>query len=127
MPERVPFEYVVIRVVSRVEREEFINVGVALYCRARKYLAARIALDRQRLAAFAPRLDADEIQAQLDLFPAICADRCPTWTWPSWIKRSVSAGWPRPRARWCRSSPAHVGLCDDPVAALNDLFVRLVQ
>ncbi len=127
MPERVPFEYVVIRVVSRVERDECINVGVALYCRARKYLAARIALDRQRLAAFAPRLDADEIQAQLDLFPAICADPLPYVDLAEMDQAERFRWLAAPKSTLVQVSPVHVGLCADPTVALDELFARLVQ
>ncbi|MGH2516433.1 MAG: DUF3037 domain-containing protein, partial [Ktedonobacterales bacterium] len=76
MPARSSFDYAVLRVVPRVEREEFVNAGVILFCRARAYLAARIALDERRLRALAPEVDADtlaEIRAHLDIVPRICA------------------------------------------------------
>ena len=55
------YDYAVIRVVPRVERGEFINVGVVLFCRTRRFLEARIEVDEQRLIAFAPELDFDEV------------------------------------------------------------------
>lgn len=71
MPARAPFEYTVVRIVPRVEREEFINVGVILYCKAHHFCKARLCLDSERLAALAPDLDAAEIRAHLDLIARI--------------------------------------------------------
>ena len=72
MPEPCPFDYAVIRVVPRVEREEFINAGVIVSCPTKDFLKARIELDRERLAAFAPTLDPALVQRHLDAIPAIC-------------------------------------------------------
>jgi hypothetical protein len=67
------FEYAVIRVVPRVEREEFLNVGVILYCSGRKYLKAVYALDEERLKTFSAKLDLAEIRAHLDSLMLICS------------------------------------------------------
>ena len=72
MPVLSSFDYAVIRVVPRVEREEFINVGVILICREKPYLGARIAVDKERLRTLSADLDLDEIQRQLDLIPHVC-------------------------------------------------------
>ena len=66
-----PFQYAIVRVVPRVERGECMNVGVVFFCRPRRYLAARIALDEARLAAFAPELDVAEVRAHLDAMTRI--------------------------------------------------------
>ncbi|HHX66422.1 MAG TPA: DUF3037 domain-containing protein, partial [Chloroflexi bacterium] len=60
-----PYDFAIIRVVPHVERGECINAGVILYCRERRYLAARVELDEERLAALAPRMDPDETRTQL--------------------------------------------------------------
>ena len=73
MPELVSFDYAVVRVVPRVDREEFINVGILLFCRAHRFLAAQVKLDAARLAALAPQLDANLVQTQVDLLTRICA------------------------------------------------------
>ncbi len=73
MPERSSFEYAIVRIVPRVDREEFINAGAILYCRAQRFLAARVALHRERLAALAPHPDLAAIQAELDFIVAACA------------------------------------------------------
>src|SRR5205814_10622534 len=68
------FEYAVVRVVPRVEREEFISTGVILYCRSLDFLRARISLDRTRLLLLFPdaALDLDEFERALSMNPRIC-------------------------------------------------------
>ena len=72
MPELCPFDYAVIRVVPRGEREEFITAGVIVSCPAKNLLKAKIELDRARLAALDPLLDAATIERHLAAIPAIC-------------------------------------------------------
>ena len=67
------FDYAVIRVVPRVERQEFLNVGVLLSCPMHDFLDAKIELNRARLQAFAPTIDLDCIEAHLQTIPLICA------------------------------------------------------
>lgn len=67
------YDYAIIRVVPKVEREEFINAGVIVSCPARKFLAARIELDEQRLRALDPAVDVEAIRAHLAAIPVICA------------------------------------------------------
>lgn len=66
------FEYAVIRVVPRVEREEFINVGVILYCPGQKFLQALFHVDEQRLRTFCTKADPDEIRTYLEAIERIC-------------------------------------------------------
>ncbi len=69
--ERHLFNYAVIRVVPRVEREEFINVGVIVYCAARKYVAVAIAMDEGKLKALAPDIDMEEVRQHLQAYEKI--------------------------------------------------------
>ncbi len=121
---RVPFEYAIVRVVPRVERGECLNAGVILVCRPRRYLGARIALDRARLQALAETIE--EIEAQLALIPRVCAGDpaagpiarltlSERWHWLS-----------APSSTIVQPSPVHTGLCDDPESELEDLFNDLV-
>jgi len=73
MQEKHLFEYAVIRVVPRVEREEFINVGVVVYCKKHKYLHTRINLNPDKLQAFYAKIDIDELRENLLAFERICA------------------------------------------------------
>jgi hypothetical protein len=73
MPEKQLFEYAVIRVVPRVDREEFLNVGVIAYCHSSRWLGMRYELDDHRLRTFAPKLDIEEVRAYLKGFEEIVA------------------------------------------------------
>lgn len=127
MPALSSYDYAVLRVVPQVEREEFLNVGVILFCRTRRFLDARIALDRQRLAALAPGLNLDMVQAQLDLFPRICAGG-PEAGPIGQLEQPERFHWlVAPRSTSVQVSTVHCGLCHDPQAALDDLFEKLVR
>jgi hypothetical protein len=118
------YDYAVIRVVPRVEREEFINAGVILSCPGLKFLEARIELDAMRLVALDPGVDVDMVLTYLAAFPAICAGAGPIGALP-----------PRQRFHWLtaqksaiiQTSPVHTGRCGDPHAALEHLMTRMVR
>ncbi len=127
MPAASPFDYAIVRVVPNVEREEFINVGVILFCRALRFLDARIEPDVERLAVFAPELDLPMVEAQLDLIPRICAGG-PEAGPLGGLEQAERFHWlVSPRSTTIQVSPVHPGLCVDPQATLNDLFDTLVR
>ena len=127
MPAASPFDYAIVRVVPNVEREEFINVGVILFCRALRFLDARIEPDVERLAVFAPELDLLMVEAQLDLIPRICAGG-PEAGPLGGLEQAERFHWlVSPRSTTIQVSPVHPGLCVDPQATLNDLFDTLVR
>lgn len=102
MQENHLFEYAVIRVVPRVEREEFINAGVILYCAAEKFLDVLFDLNNERLQAFAGDADLIEIKDHLLAFDRICkggAGGGPLLNYPLQI---VSGGLRQPAALWCK-------------------------
>ena len=129
-PALVPFEYLVVRVVPRVERGECLNAGVILVSRARRFLDARVELDRDRLVAFAPYLDAetiDLIARQLALIPRICAGDPAAgpiaalglgerWHWLA-----------SPSSTLLQPGAVHTGLCLDPAEELDGLFDEMVR
>jgi len=123
------FEYAVVRIVPRVEREEFFNAGVVLCCLAQRYLAARIELDRARLLALAPWLDAevlDEIRRHLELIPLVCAGDPATGEIGA-LPPARRFDWlVTPRSTVVQPSPVHAGLCLDPAAELARLFAAIV-
>jgi hypothetical protein len=127
MPARVSFDYAIIRVVPHVEREEFINAGIILLCREKKFLDARVQLDAARLRALCPTCDAIAVQNQLDAFPRLCADE----TDDAEIKQMTQAERFRwltsPRSTTIQISPAHCGLCADPKQELERLFEDMVK
>lgn len=126
MPERSAFEYAIVRIVPRVDREEFINAGAILYCRAQRFLAARVALHHERLAALAPHPDLPAIQAELDFIVAACVGG-PAAGPIGALSQVERFRWlTSPRDTVVQMSPVHPGLCDDPQAALDELFARMV-
>lgn len=126
MPDSHAFDYAVLRLAPRVEREEFINVGVILFCRTLRFLDCRICLDGERLAALAPGFDCAAAQAQLDLVPLLCAGGAAAGAIGELDQAERFRWLASPRSTVVQVSPVHGGLCDDPQAALDDLFQRLV-
>lgn len=126
MQELHVFEYAVIRLVPKVEREEFMNLGVVLYCGKTKFLNLHFHLDKQRLKAFSPMLDLEEIQDYLTAFGMVCSGS---------RRGGPIAALPMPdRFRWLTATRStiiqtfrvHVGLCKDPSTKLDDLFHQMV-
>lgn len=125
-----PFEYAVLRVVPRVERNEAVNVGVVVFCRTRGYLAARIELGDRQLAALralAPDLDLHAVRAHLDATSRIVAGDPEAGP--------IAEMAPPERFRWVTSpastmiqpSEVHGGVTGSPEQSLDDLFERLVR
>jgi hypothetical protein len=120
------FDYAVLRVVPHVEREEFLNVGVILFCRPRAFLGARIRLDAPRLLALAPQIDLALVQLHLDQVRAVVEGQAEAGALGQ-MSQSERFHWlTTPRSTTIQVSPMHGGLCDGPQAALDDLFARLV-
>ena len=126
MPALSAFDYAIVRVVPRVERGECINVGIILFCRTRRFLDARIALDPQRLAALARDLAPDLVQSHLEVFPRVCAGG-PDGGYIGLLSQAERFHWlVAPRSTIIQTSAVHSGLCTDPVAALDRLLTTLV-
>jgi Protein of unknown function (DUF3037) len=127
MPEKHLFEYAVIRVMPRVEREEFLNVGVIVYCPAQGFLQTRYELDQERLRAFSAALDSQELEARLLAFKKVCAggaDGGPIGKLPlagrfRWLTAT--------RSTVVQTSRVHPGLCVDAGETLARLYSQLVQ
>jgi hypothetical protein len=121
---REPFQYAIVRVVPRVDRGEFINAGVILFCRARRYLAARVALDERRLEALGPAPSG--LREHLDTLVRIAAgadDAGPI----ARLSQSERFHWlSSPSSTVIQTSPVHTGLCDDPDELLDHLMRTLV-
>lgn len=123
---REPFQYAVIRVVPRIEREEFVNVGVILFCRTRGYLAARIELDEGRLGALAPNAAGEELRDHLEAITRVAAGEANAGPIAR-LAQSERFHWlVAPSSTVIQTSPVHSGLCDDPEETLAALMVKLV-
>jgi hypothetical protein len=121
-----PFQYAIVRVVPRVERGECLNAGVVLFCRARRFLEARIALDEERLRALDADADLEAIRAHLDAFARVAAGD-PQAGRMAELPASERFHWlVAPASTMIQCSPVHTGLADDPAAELEKLVARLV-
>lgn len=127
MPEKHLFEYAVIRVVPRVEREEFINVGVIVYCRAQGFLQTLWMLNENRLQTFSNEVDITDLHERLQAFERICAGRrgggaigqlsiAERFRWLTAMRSTV-----------VQTSVVHPGLCTNAGETLAHLFAQLVQ
>ncbi|HEU0177200.1 MAG TPA: DUF3037 domain-containing protein [Blastocatellia bacterium] len=121
------YEYAIIRVVPRVEREEFVNVGVIVLCAAKKFLEARIELDERRLMAIDSTLDVESIRTHLASISAICngGDQAgPIGR----LSPSERFHWlVAPRSASIQTSPVHTGRCKNPAAVLERLLDTMVR
>jgi hypothetical protein len=124
---RFAYDYAIIRVVPRVEREEFINVGVIVSCRAKSFLEARIELDESRLLALDPRLDVDPIRAHLATIPMICAGGEQAGPIGRLSQRERFHWLVAPRSTILQTSPVHTGYCADPSDVLEHLLETMVR
>jgi len=121
------YQYVVLRCVPRVDREEFVNVGAVLYCQATDFLQAAWQVDRERLAALDPRLDLDRVCEALEFVEGVCAGD---------ERGGAAAGRPMsqrfgfikaPRSTVIQPGPVHGGVTADPARQLEHLLERLVS
>lgn len=126
MPDKQLYEYAVIRVVPRVEREEFLNVGLILFCKRAKQIKVRFEINEAKLLAVSPDLDIVQIRLNLDSFvkiangmkiggPIAQFDMPERFRWLTAIRSSV-----------IQTSRPHPGMCENLDAAFERLFVDLV-
>jgi hypothetical protein len=126
MAARKAFQYTVLRVVPDVERGERINVGVVLYSPERRFLGARVHVDRERLAAVAPQLDVAALERHLTSLVALAegaADGGPIAQLPQSERFGALSA---PSSTIVQPSEVHTGVCEDGSNELDDLFRRLV-
>ena len=126
MQEKQLFEYAVIRVMPRVDREEFLNVGVIVYCHSQRWLGIRYAVDEQRLLAFAPKLDLGEVLAHLRGFEEIVNGSAEGGPIGQLDKASRFRWLTATRSTVIQASKVHPGFCGDMPGELNRLYAQLV-
>lgn len=126
MRELCSFDYAIVRVVPRVERGEFVNAGVIVFCSTEAYLEARVHLDRGRLHALDPAADADLIERHLEVIPRICRGGAEAGTIGELPQRARFHWLIAPRSTVIQVSPMHAGVGYDTAAALDRLFSKLV-
>ncbi len=122
MPTLSAYDYAYVRVVPRVELGTCVNVGVILYCRPRRFLAARILADEAQLQQIAPMINPALLHRHLALIPRICAGEGPIGK----LGQADAFHWlVHPHSTVIQTSPVHTGLCQDPEAALETLMHQL--
>ena len=126
MPALSSYDYAIIRIVPHVERGEFINAGVILYCQTRRYLDVLISLDIDRLLALAPTVDLDDVQHQLASIQSTCKGGKEAGPIGA-LSLSERFHWlVAPRSTIIQPSPVHSGLTADPRTALHHLLETMV-
>jgi hypothetical protein len=121
------YSYAVVRVVPRVERGEYLNVGVVLFAREQAFLEARFEVDPARLRALAPDVDLDAVERHLRTFQAVC-EGDPSGGPIAALPAPERFHWlVSPRSTVIQTSPVHPGRSDNPGRALEDLVAELVR
>ncbi|MCW2541082.1 MAG: hypothetical protein JWN95_2807 [Frankiales bacterium] len=125
--EPVGFQYVVLRCVPRVDREEFINIGVVIYCQQTDFLQLAAVVSDARVAALDPTTDTDEVRQALAGMAAICAGDADAGD-AGRTSLSQRFGWlAAPRSTVVQAGPIHGGVTSDPAAQLAALLEAFVH
>jgi Protein of unknown function (DUF3037) len=121
------YDYAVVRVVPKVDREEFINAGVIVSCPDLSFLEARIKLNQSRLLALDPEVDLDLVRKHLAAIPIICRGGDGAGSIGQLPQRQRFHWLVAPRSTIIQTSPVHTGRCGDPAAALDHLVATMVD
>lgn len=127
MHEHRSYDYAVIRVVPRVERQEFVNAGVILWCRDLDFLDARIELDESRLRALDPDIDVDAVRKHLASFAIICKGGAGAGPIGKLAKRERFDWLVAPRSTVIQTSAVHTGRCVDTSSTMERLLDSMVR
>jgi hypothetical protein len=126
MPESLSFEYATIRVVPRVELEEFINAGVVVFCLARKQLLCRMLIEGTRLKALWPEIDLNLVSQHLEAIARVCNGDTDAGPIAKLSPRERFHWLVSPRSTMIQVSPVHSGLCTSAEEALDEIFERVI-
>jgi hypothetical protein len=120
------FDYAVIRVVPRVERQEFINAGVVVFCLEKRYLGARIRLNRERLKALWPDVDVELVEKHLESVMRVCEGDPAAGPIARLSQRERFHWLIAARSTIIQPSPVHTGICDETGGLLDGLERELL-
>lgn len=127
MLEPASFDYAVIRVVPRVEREEFLNAGVIVFCPQRRFLGVRVQLGEDRLRALWPGIDTDEIRRHVEAFVRVAEAAEDAGPIARLSQRERFHWLVAPRSTMVQVSAVHSGICEEPERSLWSLFAAMVD
>jgi len=120
------FDYAILRVVPRVERQEFINAAVVVYCPERRFLAARVRFDPERVLALWPEADVHLIRQHLEAVPRICEGDEGAGPIARLEQRERFHWLTSPRSTIIQPSPVHTGVCDSTEGVLERLATQFL-
>ena len=120
------FEYAVVRIVPKVEREEFLNVGVILYCAGKRFLQTLYTLDEERLQIFCAGIDKQEMLQNLQAFERICVGGKEAGAIGSLDIAERFRWLTATRSTMLQTSKVHPGFCIEPRETLTRLYTQLV-
>jgi len=126
MQERYLFEYAVIRVMPRVEREEFLNVGIILFCAKKKFLKSIFLLNEPKIMAFCKEIDMDDLSANLNAFQRISIGAEGSGSIGEYDLASRFRWLTATRSTVVQCSKVHPGFCIDPEETMIRLHQELV-
>ena len=126
MRTRSSFDYAVLRVVPRVERAEFVNAGVIVFCLEKKYLQARVDVREDRLRALWPEVDVALVRSHLEAFTRICNGDASAGPVAKLGIRERFHWLVSPRSTMIQVSPVHSGICEGTDGIADRLFQKLV-
>ncbi len=121
------YNYAIIRCIPKVEREEFINVGVIVSCPTKEFLEAAIELDEERLKALDPGIDIEIVKKHLEVFPRICKGGEEAGPIGKLSKRERFHWLVSPRSTIIQTSPVHTGSCSNPEELIEHLLNTMVR
>jgi len=127
VPDKFRYDYAVVRVVPKVDREEFINAGIIVSCPELSFLEARIKLNEARLLALDPNIDVELVRKHLASIPKICLGGDDAGSIGQLPQRQRFHWLVAPRSTIIQTSPVHTGRCGDPAAALEHLVTTMVD
>lgn len=120
-----PFQYAVLRAVPRVDRGEFVNIGVIMYCQQVEFLRARMIIDDARLRGLDPQVDVESVRTAAQAIVAACEAAGGSARENDGL--AVRFGMlTAPRSTVVQPSPVHAGVTDDPERTLEELVTKLV-
>ena len=126
MQDKVTFEYAIIRVVPKVEREEFFNVGVILFSKHKKFLAVKYHIDSSKLKAFNSELEIETLNRYLKSWEWICEGNAAGGSIAQFELSDRFRWLAATRSTIIQSSKTHPGLCEDPQKELDCIFEKYV-
>jgi hypothetical protein len=126
VPELSSFDYAMLRVVPRVEREEFVNAGVVVFCLERQFLDARVVVDEPRLRALWPQIDVEQVRRHLNAFRSVALGDPAAGPIARLSLRERFHWLVSPRSTIIQVSPVHTGICDEPEKVVEHLMKRIL-